>query len=483
MKKQNLSDFGLIGLGVMGSSLARNVESRDYKVSVYNRDHKKTQNFLTKHKGNFVTGKDYKEFTKTIATPRKILILVQAGAPVDYVINDLLPHLDKGDIIIDGGNSYYRETQKREKELKEKGIHFVGMGISGGEEGALLGPSMMPGGSKESWKALKPILTKIAAKDFAGGPCVTHIGADGAGHYVKMVHNGIEYGVMQLMAEAYDIYRNVYKLDAKQISEIFNQYNKGKLKSFLFEIGADVLAKKDDLPRSSPQAKAGQKPNYLVDMILDKAAQKGTGKWTSADTLDRGIPLPTITEAVYARYLSGEKNKRMQLAKLYKKKKATKPIPLNKFTKLLEEALYAAMFSTYAQGYALIERTAKEEKWTINFSEVSRIWEGGCIIRAKLLKILHEAYQGNHKKDLHLFEVPAIQKIMKTQIPKLRQVVSIGSTTGLPLATLATSLYYFDAMTTANLPANFIQGLRDYFGAHTYERLDKKGSFHSDWSK
>lgn len=474
MKK---SDFAVIGLGVMGASLARNVESRGYTVSVYNRDHKKTDKFLKSFEGNFQTGNDYKSFIKTIARPRKILIMVKAGAPVDYVIADLLPHLNKGDIIIDGGNSYYKDTQRREADLKKKGMHFVGMGVSGGEEGALTGPSMMPGGSKESWKILKPILTNIAAKDFAGGPCVTHIGADGAGHYVKMVHNGIEYGVMQLLAEAYDIYRNVYKLKPNQISNIFAKYNKGKLNSFLFEISTDILAKKDDI-----KGKRG----YLIDKILDKAAQKGTGKWTSADTLDRGLPLPTITEAVYARYISGEKSKREQLAKLYKKKKTGKPMPLATFEKLLEDALYAAMFSTYAQGYALIARTAKQEKWNINFSEVSRIWQGGCIIRAKLLKILHTAsvtQTFRSDKNPHLFQVPAIQKIMISKVSKLRQIVSVGSTTGLPLASLATALYYFDAMTTANLPANFIQGLRDNFGAHTYERIDKRGSFHTQWNE
>ena len=468
MKK---SDFAIIGLGTMGAALACNVESRGYTVSIYNRDHKKTQIFLAQHEGNFTTEKDYNAFIKTIARPRKILLMVKAGDPVDDVIADILPHLNKEDIIIDGGNSYYKDTQRREQTLKIKGIHFVGMGVSGGEEGALLGPSLMPGGSKESWEILKLILNDIAAKDFYGNPCVTHIGPDGSGHYVKMVHNGIEYAVMQLMAELYDIYRHTYKQSAPQIAKIFAELNTKHMKSFLFEIGSNVLNKQDETTKI---------PSYLVDNILDKAAQKGTGKWTSQDALDRGIAVPTITDAVFGRYISSEKKERISLAKQYNHRYAKPNMSIKDFTPIAKKAIYAALISSYAQGYDLITKTAAEEQWKINLAEMSRIWQGGCIIRAELLRTLHQAYKQH--KTIHPLAQPALHKKLKTHTQPLRQLVSLAVESGVPAPAFATSLSYLDAMTTEQSPANFIQGLRDYFGAHTYERTDKKGTFHTEWT-
>jgi len=474
MKKgEKKSDFGLIGLGVMGQNLARNVASHGYKASVYNRSYDKTKSFLAEFGEEDFSGyKKYRQFVQSIKRPRKIMIMVKAGAPVDYVIADIKPYLQKGDVVIDGGNSFYKDTQRRTVELKKKGIHFVGCGVSGGEEGALKGPSLMPGGSKAAWKTIKPIITKIAAKDFSGGPCVTHVGPDGAGHYVKMVHNGIEYGVMQLMAETYALLRRVYGLSALEISKIFAKYNKGKLDSFLFDIAVPVLAK---------ECEPGKDSSCLIYSILDKASNKGTGKWASIDALDRGVAVPSITQAVYARYISTEKNVRVKLEKKYTHKHTMKKMSQKTFEKLLEDALYAASISIFAQGYDLITKAAAEEKWDIDLVEVSRIWEGGCIIRAKMLKVFRDAYSRNRNKQQHLLLLPAVEKLMKVHASKLRKLVGEATASGIALPGFGSSLFYFESMTEERLPANFIQGLRDYFGAHTYERIDMKGSFHTDW--
>lgn len=466
------SDFGLIGLGVMGQNLARNVSNHGFRTSVYNRTTKTTDDFITKFGNEYLVGqKTIKSFVQSLGGPKKICIMVKAGPAVDAVIASLLPHLKKGDIIIDGGNSHYRDTQRREKEVKKKGVFFVGCGVSGGEEGALNGPSLMPGGGKQAWRGIKKILEAIAAKDFAGDPCVTHIGTDGAGHYVKMVHNGIEYAVMQLMAETYALYRMVYKLPANKIADRFEKMNNGKLNSFLFEIAIPVLRKKDE--------KTGQ--CCLIYNILDKASQKGTGKWASQDALDRGVAIPTITQAVYARYISAEKDVRKTLEKIYPDGHK-KPTSLARFDRLVEEALYGAILSSYAQGYDLIQKAATEEKWQVDLAEISRIWEGGCIIRAKLLGIVHHAYAETKKTGGHVFEIPAIVPRMKKHIPALRKLVSASVASGISLSGFSSALYYFESMTEQRLPANFIQGLRDYFGAHTYERTDAKGTFHTDWN-
>jgi len=462
------SKIGLIGLGVMGTNLARNIADKGHKISVYNRTVETMHEVVEKHGSeNFVGFETLKEFVESLETPRKILIMVKAGKPVDMVIDSLKPLLDKDDVIVDCGNEHYLVTKKRFNELKGEGLHFVGCGVSGGEEGALHGPSIMPGGTKHSWDQLKDIFESIAAKDFDGGPCVSYIGEKGAGHFVKMVHNGIEYGVMQLMAEAYHLLKDIYGLDAGKMSEIFKKFNERKLRSYLFEIAVEVLAKKED-----------GKP--IVDLILDKAAQKGTGKWTGMDALDRGVGISTITEAVFSRVMSSFKDLRVELSKNREKLKIEKDMKVDDFVLALEDALYCAMLISYAQGYHLIKIYSEENGRNIDLAEVSRIWEGGCIIRADILKELHEALTDNPKTE-HIFEIKKIIEPLKGSLEALRTIVTLGVSNGIPLPGLSSALSYYDSMTSERLPANFLQGLRDYFGAHTYERVDKEGTFHTDW--
>lgn len=470
-----LADIAVLGLGTMGAALAQNFASRGHNTAVYNRSAEKTDAFFAalEHPEQFVRADDIQILVAGLHRPRKLMLMVSAGAAVDAVIEELLPHLEEGDIIIDGGNSFYKDTQRREAALKEKGIHFVGCGVSGGEEGARLGPSIMPGGSAESWAALAPLLESVAAKDFSGGPCVTHVGENGAGHYVKMVHNGIEYGIMQLIAETYDVLQHGYKMPAAEIADVFEAWNEGKLGSYLVEITVPVLRKKDDQTgKNTP----------LVEAILDKASNKGTGKWTSLDALERGEAIPTITAAVYARYMSTQKELRQELRNLYGEKSVASVLPKEEMLRILEDALYAAIISSYAQGYALIHRAAKEENWNISSAEVSRIWEGGCIIRAKLLKTFHEAYAEDGANEMHLFALPAVRELMVSSTPALVSFVKEATTIGTPLPAFTASLAYIQSMTSAQLPANLLQGLRDYFGAHTYERIDQEGSFHSNWN-
>lgn len=467
--KMEKSQIGLIGLGTMGANIARNIANKGFPISVYNRTTATMEKFIEKHRSEKLRGhQELKDFVDSIASPRKIIILVKAGKPVQMVINSLTPLLDKGDIIIDCGNSYFKDTETRYDQLKEQGFHYIGCGVSGGEEGALNGPSMMPGGDLESWNKIKEIFEPASAKDFQGGPCVTYIGDKSAGHYVKMVHNGIEYGVMQMMAEVYEIFRTIYKLSAPEIADIFDKYNQGKLQSYLFEIGTKILRKKDD-----------QGEGYLIDKILDKAAQKGTGKWTGIEALNRGTALPTITEAVFARVLSSQKSKRTEISKLYAKPEPADLPALEDLVETLEDALYAGILSSYAQGYELIKTASEEENWNVDLGEISRIWEGGCIIRAQILKQLHSAFAANPNK--HLFQIEDFIDPLQENIPALRAIVSFAAQNALPLASLATALSYFESMTSANLSANYIQGLRDFFGAHTFERNDMEGSFHADW--
>ncbi len=464
------SKIGLIGLAVMGANLAQNIADKKIPITVFNRTTEKTTAFIKEFGNEFLSGeKTLKQFVESIEKPRKVIVMVQAGSPVDAVISQLTPLLSKNDTIIDCGNSNYKDTQRRFEELKKKGLNFMGCGVSGGEEGALNGPSLMPGGSRPSYTPLSPIFKKIAAKDFSGSPCVTYIGDNGAGHYTKTVHNGIEYAVMQIMAEGYEMLRKIYGLDAKQISDIFREYNRGRLNSYLFEIASEILSNKDNL-----------RPGYLIDSILDKAAQKGTGTWTAIDSLEHATAAPSITSAVYARIISNRKDERLALGKSYKKSLTKKKISQKVFTQILEEAMYAAMISAYAQGYDLITRTAKEEGWKLNLAEISRIWEGGCIIRAKILNFLHKAYTKN-KKTTHLFEIPEVKRDLNKFTPSLRELTAFAALNSVPIPALYSSLSYFESFTTANSPANFIQGLRDYFGAHTYERTDRKGPFHTDW--
>ena len=464
--------IGIIGLGVMGANLARNFASKGHGTVVYNRTAEVMEKFIEEFGGENLAGEvELKDFVESLEKPRRVMMLVKAGSAVDSVIDALLPLLEKGDIIIDGGNSNFEDTIQREKKLRERSIHFVGCGVSGGEEGALNGPSLMPGGAKEAWESLKPLFESIAASDFKGNPCVTHVGTDGAGHYVKMAHNGIEYAVMEIMAEGYDLLRNIYKLPAREISKIFQQFNEGKLKSFLFEIAVKVLALED------PE---GNGP--LIDHILDKAGQKGTGRWTAIDALSRGVATPSIEAAVNARTLSSQKERRARLAKLTLKFATSNvQIPLPEFIARLENALYAAMLISYAQGYDLIQTASGEHDWNVDLAEISRIWEGGCIIRANLLNFLHQAYQNNQKPD-HLFDIPDIQSALAESLDDLRALTAYALQNQVPAHAMTTTLTYFDGLTQANGSANFIQGLRDYFGAHTYERTDREGIFHTEWN-
>lgn len=469
------AQIGVIGLAVMGANIARNIASRQIEVSVYNRTTERMSELIDAHGNEFLRGyEELKDFVESIERPRAIIILVKAGDAVDAVIESLKPLLDKDDIIIECGNSYYKDTERRFKELKEHGINFFGCGVSGGEEGALRGPSLMPGGHKPSYERLKPILEAIAAKDFDGNPCVTYCGEGPAGHYVKMVHNGIEYGVMQLIAEAYQILKEHFHLEANEIADIFDQYNQGVLKSFLFEITVEVLRQEDEFNEG-----------YLIDYILDKAGQKGTGKWTAVDALDRGIPTPTISEAVNARIMSSFKDKRAQLSKLFTDFELLDDWPIQDFAPVLEGALLIAMICSYAQGYHLIETASQEEGWGVDLAEASRIWQGGCIIRADILKIFTEAFK-NAKPGMHLFEIPEITHLLNPQddykgYQNLRDAVILATESGIAIPCLSASLAYFDTMIKERCSASMIQGLRDNFGAHTYERTDRQGNFHTDW--
>lgn len=461
------SKIGLIGLGVMGSSLARNIASKGFPITVYNRSFEKTQEFLDQHGTEKLKGAEtVAELLEQLEIPRKIILMVPAGDPVDQVIAEIGPFLSKDDIIIDAGNSYFRDTQRRHEELKKEGLRFLGLGVSGGEEGALKGPSLMPGGDLETYEELKEVFEAIAARDFSGNPCVTYVGDNGAGHYVKMVHNGIEYAVMQIMAEGYDLLRKIYDLKAPEIADVFKKYNQGKLKSYLFEIASEVLSKKD-----------GQ--GYLIDQILDKASQKGTGKWTATEALERGTALSTITEAVFARYASAEKEMRTNLNTLYARD-ISRASDLDKFIKILANTLYTSIILAYAQGYELIQKAAAEEKWQIDLAEISRIWQGGCIIRAALLKEFEKAFAD---KDKHLLQTSFVKEALDKSLPAAREVASLAINNQVAIPSISSALAYFDAMTNSESPANFIQGLRDYFGAHTYERKDKEGSFHTEWNK
>ena len=501
------SEIGVVGLAVMGANLARNFASRNIHTSVFNRTYEKTESLLKDHGNEYLHGfQELKDFIGSLEKPRRVLIMVKAGQPVDDLITQLTPLLETDDIIMDGGNSDYRDTIRRTKELEPKSLHFVGMGVSGGEEGALKGPSIMPGGSDHSWNALKPLLEKIAARDFDGNACVTHVGTDGAGHFVKMVHNGIEYAVMQIMAEAYDFLRKCYKLEAPQIADIFEQLHHGKLKSFLFEIAVPVLRQKDEgalLSNNQIHKPEQVSTDFLIDQILDKAGQKGTGAWTVVDAALRGVPMSSVSEAVFARCVSAQKDLRKKLGKIYKTKaKSTKTLPEN-FVPELENALYLAMTLCYAQGLQLITKaaecpargrsegdlglegpksTAKKEQqqWSIDLSEICRIWQGGCIIRSELLVTLTSIYKEEPGIE-HLLLANQTATIVSETLPDLKKLALSLLKKNIPAPCIFSTLNYFNAITSKELPANFIQALRDYFGAHTFERKDKKGIFHFNW--
>src|SRR5712671_3235860 len=467
----NQCDIGLIGLAVMGENLVLNMESKGFTVAVFNRTWEVTEKFAGgKAKGkNIHPARTMEEFVGALKRPRKAMIMVKAGGPVDAVINQLAPLLEKGDVIIDGGNSLFTDTQRRCKDLEGRGLHFVGCGVSGGEEGALKGPSLMPGGPRDSWEIIAPIFRKIAAQ-VDGEPCCRYMGPDGAGHYVKMVHNGIEYGDMQLICEAYAILKDVAGLQANEMAEIFEDWNKGDLDSYLIQITSQIFRKID--PETS-------KP--LVDVILDKAGQKGTGLWTLQSALRQSVVISTINAAVEARVISSRKEERVAASKILPQPRARKfRGDRTRLINAVRDALYASKIVSYAQGMELLRAASSEYKWNLNLSDIATIWRGGCIIRAKFLNRIVEAYQrdpGLHNLLLDRYFTKIIRKTQRNW----RVAVSTAIKHGVAVPAFSASLAYFDSYRQARLPANLLQAQRDFFGAHTYERIDKPGVFHTEW--
>jgi 6-phosphogluconate dehydrogenase len=467
--------FGIIGLEVMGRNIALNIERNGFSIAVYNRTFAKTQDFLDRlAKGKNAKGAQTEaEFVQLLERPRRILIMVKAGAPVDAVIDQLKPHLQPDDIVIDGGNSLFTDTQRRYTQLAPTGIRFFGMGVSGGEEGALWGPSLMPGGDPQSYQHLEPILTKIAAKaDDGDGACVSYIGSGGAGHFVKMVHNGIEYGDMQLIAEAYDLLKNVGGLSNQELKDTFLEWNTGELKSFLIEISAKVIHFAD------PDGTGKD----LVDVILDKAGQKGTGKWTTQNALDLGIPIPTITAAVDARGLSALKDQRVAASKVLAGPKPSITKGDRKaFINDVRDALYCSKICSYAQGMAMLSAADKEHKFGLRLDEIARIWKAGCIIRAVFLDAIKKSFK-EEPSLTNLLMASRFKETVNTRQDAWRRTVTTAIANGIPTPAFSASLAYYDSYRRERLPANLIQAQRDFFGAHTYERVDKPGSFHTEWA-
>ncbi|MGH9872679.1 MAG: NADP-dependent phosphogluconate dehydrogenase [Pyrinomonadaceae bacterium] len=468
------AQIGLIGLGVMGQNLALNIERNGFSIAVFERELPVLDAFIARESGKQILGAHSpEEFVLSLERPRKIILLVKAGDPVDWTITLIKPFLEAGDIIIDGGNSHFKDTERREKELQTAGMFMIGSGTSGGEKGALWGPSLMPGGDPQAYEQIRPIWEAIAAK-VPDGPCVTYIGPGGSGHFVKMVHNGIEYGDMQLIAEVYGLLRDGFGLSTDAMADIFEEWNRGDLESYLIEITAKILRVKD--PETG-------KP--LVDLVLDKAGQKGTGKWTSQIALDLGVPIPTIDAAIVARVLSSQKDARVEASKRIGARTAGKFDAFSdKLKGYLHDALYASKICSYAQGMNLIKAGSDEFKWNINLSEVARIWQGGCIIRAKFLGRIKEAYLRAPALGNLLLDSEFSTKIDQAQAG-WRIVVSTAMQQGLPVIAMSSSLGYFDMYRTANLPLNLTQAQRDFFGSHTYERVDKPGHgfVHTEWEE
>src|SRR5881394_3893084 len=467
----NQCDIGLIGLAVMGENLVLNMDSKGFSVAVFNRTTEVTDKFAAgRAKDKKITPtRTIEEFVGALTRPRKAMIMVKAGAPVDAVIQQIAPLLEKGDVIIDGGYSLFTDTQRRGKELEGTGIHFVGMGVSGGEEGALKGPSLMPGGSRESWEVIDPIFRKIAAQ-VDGEPCCRYMGPNGAGHYVKMVHNGIEYGDIQLICESYAILKDILEMDAAQLTEVFTEWNKGELESYLIEITSQIFRKID--PETG-------KP--LVDLILDKAGQKGTGIWTLQAAIRQYVVISTINAAVEARVISSRKEERVAASKILPQPRARKfRGDRTRLINAVRDALYASKIVSYTQGMELLRSGSTAYKWNLNLSDIATIWRGGCIIRAKFLNRIVEAYRRNSALQNLLLDRYFTRAIKRTQ-PKWRVVVSTAIKFGVPVPAFSASLAYYDSYRSAGLPANLLQGQRDFFGAHTYERIDKPGVFHTEW--
>ncbi len=468
------ADIGLIGLAVMGENLVMNMESKGFTVAVYNRTTSKVDDFINgRAKGKNIIGThSLQELADNLAKPRKVMMMVKAGAPVDAFIESLLEVLEPGDIIIDGGNSHYPDTIRRTAYVESKGLLYVGTGVSGGEEGALKGPSLMPGGSPKAWESVKPIFQSICAHVEDGAPCCDWVGENGAGHFVKMVHNGIEYGDMQLICEAYSLMKDLLGLSADEMHEVFAEWNKTELDSYLIEITRDILAYKD----------TDGKP--IVDKILDTAGQKGTGKWTGIAALDEGVPLTLIGESVFSRCLSAMKEDRVEASKAYKDKQMEKFDGDKKaFIEDIRHALYASKIISYAQGYTLMRTAAKTNNWNLNYGGIALMWRGGCIIRSVFLGKIKEAYDKNPQLSNLLLD-PYFKGVIEKLVPAWRRVVSWAVRCGVPVPAFASALNYFDGYTSERLPANLLQAQRDYFGAHTYERVDaERGKFfHTNWT-
>ncbi len=464
------ADIAVVGMAVMGQNLALNMESRGYTVGVYNRTAERTHALMDgPGKGKrLVPASSLAELVKGLARPRTLMIMVQAGKPVDEVIDQVSPLLAKGDIIIDGGNSFFHDSIRRSREAEARGLLFLGTGVSGGEDGALHGPSIMPGGHAAAYESAGKIFRDISAK-VDGEPCCTYIGPDGAGHYVKMVHNGIEYGDMQLISEAYFIMKNLLGMSHADMSEVFSRWNKGDLDSFLIEITADILRKKD--PETG---------RPMVEVILDKAGQKGTGKWTTQSALDMGVAAPTIAEAVFARCISAMKEERVAASKVLRGPSGGYSGNRDELVEAVHDALYASKICSYAQGFGLMKAAAQEYTWDLKFGEIAMIWRGGCIIRARFLRRIKDAYDRDPGLANLLLD-PYFKDVVEKAQARWRKLVSVAAEKGVPIPAFSSALSYFDSYRTERLPANMIQAQRDYFGAHTYERVDRPGTFHSDW--
>ncbi len=466
-----LQSFGVIGLAVMGENIALNVERNGFPIAVYNRSREKTDAFMEQRAQgrNVKAAFTLEEFVGLLERPRKILVMVKAGGPVDKVIEQLTPLLDEGDIIIDGGNSLYEDTERRTRELEPKGFRFIGMGVSGGEEGALNGPSLMPGGTESSYQYLSPILTKIAAQ-VDDGPCVAYCGPGGAGHYVKMVHNGIEYGDMQLIAEAYDLMKNAAGLDHKQLTEVFTEWNKTEeLDSFLIEITSQIFPYIDEETKLP-----------LVDLIVDAAGQKGTGRWTAVDALNLGVPIPTIVAAVNARIMSSYRDERIAASKEISGPSGKYEGDTKKFVNMVRDALYCSKICSYAQGMALLYKASQEFNYNLNLGEMARIWKGGCIIRARFLNKIKKAFDENPSLP-NLLLAPEFKQTILDRQDAWREVIITAAKLGIAVPAFSASLDYFDSYRRERLPQNLTQAQRDFFGAHTYLRTDKEGVFHTEW--
>ncbi|GEL37431.1 6-phosphogluconate dehydrogenase [Lacticaseibacillus paracasei subsp. tolerans DSM 20258] len=463
--------IGVVGMAVMGKNLALNIESRGNTVAIFNRTGSKTKAVVEEHPDKkLVPSYKIEDFVASLEKPRRIIMMVKAGAGTDAVIKELLPLLDKGDVLIDGGNTFFEDTMRRSAELDKSGINFIGMGVSGGELGALHGPSLMPGGQKEAYDLVAPILEAISAKAEDGAPCVTYIGPNGAGHYVKMVHNGIEYGDMELIAESYNLMRNLLSLDVKEMADIFSEWNKGELDSYLIDITADILTRKDDLGSDKP----------IVDMILDRAGNKGTGKWSSQSALELGVPQSVITESVYARYISAMKQERVEASKVLPKPVANVSVDKKEAIEMIRKALYFSKLMSYAQGFEQLRFASEKYDWKLQYGDLAKIWRAGCIIRARFLQNITDAY--NKKPDLqNLLLDDYFLNIAKNYQESVRDLVGVAVKAGVPVPGFSAAISYYDSYRSAVLPANLTQAQRDYFGAHTYERTDRDGSYHYSW--